>query len=61
MAVEAVHYLLGWHKHSNSRNVVFIKTTLYGYSSLRIRDDVKDIPQESEDIYTKVHVEVYEK
>lgn len=60
-AVEAVYDLQGWHKHSNSRNVIFIKTALRGHSSLRIRDDVKSLPEDSEDIYTKSQVEIYEK
>ncbi|CEP09614.1 hypothetical protein [Parasitella parasitica] len=59
-AVEAVYDLLGWHKHSNSRNVLFLKTALIGHSSLRIRDDIKQLPQDSEDIYAKTQIEIYE-
>lgn len=51
----------GWHKHSNSRNVVFLNTGLYNYDSLRIRSDFRDSPEESEDIFAKISVFVYEK
>jgi hypothetical protein len=60
-AVEATYDLLGWHKHGNSRKVVFINTGLYNYDSLRISDDIKELPEDSEDIYAKSHVHIYEK
>ncbi|CEP08663.1 hypothetical protein, partial, partial [Parasitella parasitica] len=60
-AIEATYDLLGWHKHSNSRSVVFLNTGLYSYDSLRVRTDVKELNEDSEDIYAKTSVFIYEK
>jgi len=61
-AVEATYDLLGWHKHSNSRNVLFINTGLYGYDSLKIRNDLNELPPDSEDVFAKEPIQkIYEK
>lgn len=59
-AVEAAYDIMGWHKHSNSRNVIFINTSLINHDSRRLRDDIKSLPGDSEDIFTKTHVQLYE-
>ncbi|CAO0795562.1 unnamed protein product [Mucor circinelloides] len=60
--VEATTYdLLGWKKHYNSRNVIFLNTGLYNYDSLRIRNDIHDLPQDSGDVFAKTRVFIYEK
>lgn len=55
-AVEATYDIMGWRKHSNSRNVLFINTSLLGQDSKRLRDDIKDIDSNSEDIFARTHV-----
>ncbi|KAL9538528.1 hypothetical protein PS6_011531 [Mucor atramentarius] len=40
---------------------LFLNTGLYNYDSLRIRSDFRDSPEESEDIFAKISVFVYEK
>lgn len=42
-AVEATYDVLGWRKHSNSRNVIFINTNLLGQDSKRLRDDIIEV------------------
>lgn len=55
-SVEACYDVLGWHKHGNSRNVIFLNTNLINGDSRRIRDDIKDIHEDCEEIYAKTHV-----
>lgn len=55
-AVEATYDVLGWRKHSNSRNVIFINTSLLGQDSKRIRDDIKSVDPDSDDIYSRTNV-----
>lgn len=55
-AVEACYDLLSWHKHGNSRGVTFINTNHIHNDSRRIRNDIKDLPEDSEDIYSKSHI-----
>lgn len=55
-AVEATYDVLGWRKHSNSRNVIFINTSLLGQDSKRLRDDIKDIDSSSNEIFARTHV-----
>lgn len=55
-AVEATYDVLGWRKHSNSRSVIFINTSLLGQDSKRVRNDIKDIDPDSDEIYTQTHV-----
>lgn len=55
-AVEATYDVLGWRKHSNSRNVVFINTSLLGQDSKRLRNDIKSLDADSEDIYARTNV-----
>lgn len=59
-AVEATYDLLGRHKHANSRNVMFLNTGLYSYDSLRIRSDFRDLSEDSEDLFAKTNVMIYE-
>lgn len=59
-AVEAVYDIMGWHKHKNSRNVLFLNTGLINFDSRRIRADIDELHENSENIFSKIHVEVYE-
>lgn len=52
-AAEASYDLLGWHKHQNSRKVVFIDTSLLGQDTKAVRKDIHDQPTNSEDVYAK--------
>lgn len=49
-AVEATYDIMGWRKHSNSRTVIFLDTSLLGQDSRRIRDDIKDIDPDSDKV-----------
>lgn len=55
-AVEATYDVMGWRKHSNSRKVVFINTSLLGQDTKRLREDIKDVDCNSDDIYSRTHV-----
>ncbi|CEP11587.1 hypothetical protein [Parasitella parasitica] len=59
-AVEAVHDFMEWHKHKNSRNVLFLNIGLINFDSRRVRDDIDALPENSENIFSKTPVEVYE-
>lgn len=52
-AVEATYDIMGWRKHSNSRTVIFLDTSLLGQDSRRIRDDIKDIDPDSDKVYVR--------
>lgn len=55
-AVEATYDLMGWRKHSNSWNVIFLDITLLGQDTRRIRQDVKDLDADSDKIFVKTPV-----
>jgi len=55
-AVEAVYDVLGWRKHSNSRRVIFINTSLFGQDTRRVRTDIHEVDEDSEDIFSKMPV-----
>lgn len=52
-SIEAVYDVLGWHKHSNSRAVIFINTNLVTQDTRRIKNNIKDLPEGTTDIYVK--------
>ena len=54
-AVEATYDVLGWTKHSNFREVLFVNTNLRGQDTNKLRTDIDDLNEDSEDIYTKTH------
>ena len=54
-AVEATYDVLGWRKHSNSREVLFLNTNLRGQDTNRLRTDIHELDPDSEDIYAKTH------
>lgn len=59
-AVDAVYFLAGWSKHCSSRGTVFISVTFPGMDERRqLRKNLKDIPEDSEDIFTHTHVDKY--
>lgn len=60
-AVEATYDIMGWHKHRNSRNVLFLNTGLINHDSRRLRDDIKELDENSSDIFAKTHIQIYEK
>lgn len=51
-AVEATYDLMGWRKHSNSRNVLFLSTSLIGQDTRRLRTDIKELNTEDDKIYS---------
>ncbi|KAI8635834.1 hypothetical protein BD408DRAFT_448861 [Parasitella parasitica] len=57
-AVEAVYDVMGWHKHKNSRNALFLNTGLINFDSRKIRDDIDELPENSENMFSATHVEV---
>ncbi|CEP08961.1 hypothetical protein, partial, partial [Parasitella parasitica] len=59
-AVEAVYDIMGWQKHHTSRAVAFIQTSLPGDDRRLIKPNIKDIRQNSKNIFTRTHVEKYE-
>lgn len=55
-AVEATYDIMGWRKHSNSRNVIFLSTNLLGQDTRRLRDDIKDLDPYDEQIFSMTPV-----
>lgn len=51
-AVEATYDIMGWRKHSNSRNVIFLSTSLLGQDTRRLRDDIKDLAEDDDQIFS---------
>lgn len=58
-SVEATYDVMGWHKHSNSRGVIFINTNLVTQDTRRIKNNIKDLPADSTDIYMTTPVGKY--
>lgn len=55
-AVEAAYDVMGWRKHSNSRNVIFLDTSLLGQDTRRLRNDVQDLDADAKEIFAKTPV-----
>ena len=51
-AVEATYDIMGWRKHSNSRSVIFLSTSLLGQDTRRLRDDIKDLTEDDDQIFS---------
>ncbi|KAG1487321.1 hypothetical protein G6F52_012811 [Rhizopus delemar] len=51
-AVEATYDIMGWRKHSNSRNVIFLSTSLLGQDTRRLREDIKDLTEDDDQIFS---------
>ncbi|KAI9366247.1 hypothetical protein BD770DRAFT_438399 [Pilaira anomala] len=60
--VEAIYDLLGYHKHQNSRKVLYIDTTmphLEQRKQLKSLEQLNQLEPNSTDIYTRTQVEKY--
>ena len=51
-AVEATYDLMGWRKHINSRNVLFLSTSLISQDTRRLWTDIKELDTEDDKIYS---------
>ncbi|KAG1050278.1 hypothetical protein G6F43_007437 [Rhizopus delemar] len=60
-AVEATYDIMGWRKHSNSRKVIFLSTSLLGQDTRRLRENIKDLNTDDTQIFSLTPVEIYEK
>lgn len=55
-SVEAAYDVMGWHKHRNSRGVIFLNTNLVTQDTRRIKNDIKDLDENTTEIYMRTHV-----
>lgn len=55
-SVEAAYDVMGWHKHRTSRGVIFLNTNLVTQDTRRIKNDIKDLDENTTEIYMRTHV-----